>query len=607
MSKVIQKKYFTFRSKVLVVLLSIGIVPLLIISLVSLATIIRTRLRNISELQLRTLNVASEKVKGHLYEKMSVFNLVIDLEPDNVSKISVNNLRFIAQGLKEAAGDVKEISFIDKLGKEVVVESEVRGGKSFVLKDVNQKEGFKTAISGEDYIGPVYYTLSGPVVHIASQIENKNRQIIGVIYAEVGLGSIEEEISQLKTGEEGFVYLVDRKGNLITSSNKDFASQGENLRHILLVADVLRGQTHSGLSGGDRYKNALGQEVIFSGIPLAMSGWSVISEWPRDDAFSVVEVVIKQFLVILFVSLVLIIIFSLLLARLVVKPIEKLSRGAREISKGNFDHKINIKTGDELERLGERFNEMQKILKTNQRLRDEFVFIAAHELRAPVTVIRGYISMILGGDAGPVSPELKKFLSPVEQSGYGLNQLVEDLLQVARSEAGRLEIKVGPVDAVEQAKNVLQELKILSDKKKIKLVHNIQPNLPKVMADSGKLQEVIKNLVNNSIKYTLGEGTITVGYEIKESMLIIHVKDTGIGMSKEDQKKLFQKFYRVKATETEKVQGTGLGLWIVKQILERMKGKIWLISEKGKGSTFSFSLPIASNSKAFEKQNVVVK
>ena len=105
-------------------------------------------------------------------------------------------------------------------------------------------------------------------------------------------------------------------------------------------------------------------------------------------------------------------------------------------------------------------------------------------------------------------------------------------------------------------------------------------------------EKVIKNLVDNSIKYTPEKGMVTVTHEIKKEMLVVHIKDNGLGISKENQKKLFQKFYRVKTEKTEKIKGTGLGLWIIKQLLEKMNGEIWFVSEEGKGSTFSFSLPL---------------
>ncbi len=125
------------------------------------------------------------------------------------------------------------------------------------------------------------------------------------------------------------------------------------------------------------------------------------------------------------------------------------------------------------------------------------------------------------------------------------------------------------------------------------MIYQPQANLPKVLADPDKLKEVIKNLVDNAIKYTIGKGTVTVTHEIKQNMLLTHIKDTGIGIPKSKQRNLFQKFFRVKAKGTEEITGTGLGLWIIKQLVEKMQGKIWVQSEEEKGSTFSFSLPIS--------------
>jgi len=593
MAKKSKKKYSQFRIKVLRILLFIGVVPLLIISIVSLATVIRTRLNNISELQSQVIDGVSEKIQGYLDQKVNVFNLVIDLNPDNISEIDRESLEFIAQGLKEAAGDVNEVIFADKYGKELIRESEIQGALKASLKDISEKEAFKVAISGENYFGPVSYTLTGPVMNIASQIENKDRQIIGVILAEISLEPVEREISQVKVGEEGFVYLVDGRGNLIVSSSKSFAKQGENLRYIPQVEDITKGGVHNGLSKEDRYQNLLGQKVILSGKPLEAVQWSVVTEWPWEDAFSVVIVMITRFLFVILATLILIVVFSLFFARLVVKPVEILSKGADEIAKGNLDHRIEIKTGDELEKLGERFNNMFKVLKENEELRDQFFFIATHELRAPVTVIKAYLSMILEGDFGKIDEKMKKAI----ETSYTLNErlvkLVQDLLEVARSEAGKMEIKMEPTLIGENVDEILKEFKGLAAKKGIKLLYEGPEKETKVKADPYRVKEVLTNLVDNAIKYTLEEKNIIVSHQIKENYLITNIRDQGIGILEQDVKKLFSKFFRVKSEKTEDIIGTGLGLFICKEIIERMGGKIWAESQLGKGSTFSFSLPLA--------------
>lgn len=574
-------------------MLFIGLAPLLVISAVSLTTVIETRLENISELESQVIDSAAEKIKRYLDQKMSVFNLVVDLEIENISEVEKEKIDFLAKGLKEATGNVEELVFIDRDGRELAKETNTLQTEPLSLQGVSERDDFETAIAGKNYFGPVEYNLAEPTMIIASQIENKNRQIIGVISAEINLKPVEEEISQIRLGEKGFVYLVDEQGKLITSSNKNFASQGEDLTRLSLVKDVVSGKTHNGLSEEDRYKNPLADTVIFSGKTVEKVGWAVMVEWPWQDAFSVVWTMLTRFLLILFVSLILVAGFSVFFGHLVVKPVEILSKGADEISKGNFDYKISIKTKDELEKLGERFNKMISVLKENQRLRDEFVFVAAHELRAPVTVIKGYLSMVLEGDYGKISKETKSVLETASNLNERLVKLVFDLLEVARSEAGKMEIEVKPTSVKESVQEVLKEFENMAIQKGIQLVYKGLAQDAKAMADGYRVKEVLTNLIGNAIKYTLGKGTVEISHEVKDNYLITNVRDEGMGISEENVKKLFSKFFRVKTEETREIEGTGLGLFICKEIIERMAGKIWATSQLDKGSTFSFSLRLA--------------
>jgi signal transduction histidine kinase len=198
-------------------------------------------------------------------------------------------------------------------------------------------------------------------------------------------------------------------------------------------------------------------------------------------------------------------------------------------------------------------------------------------------------------------------MEKVLASNQRLIQLVNDLLEVARSQAGRLTIKVAPVDIAPAISSTLDELKSLADEKGVTLSYDATlpggagadgTALPQVLADADRVKEVVINLVGNAIKYMGGAGTITITHELvaadeaAPAMLVTHIADTGIGMSAEAQEKLFQKFYRVQTDKTKDITGTGLGLFIVKEIIEKMGGTIAVASEEGKGSTFSFGLQV---------------
>lgn len=225
------------------------------------------------------------------------------------------------------------------------------------------------------------------------------------------------------------------------------------------------------------------------------------------------------------------------------------------------------------------------------RLRDEFVFIAVHELRTPVTVIKGYISVIFKENT-QLKKDLKEPLEQINNANNDLLALVNDLLEVSRSESGKLTINVSPQNIQEIVEGCLKELRPLAEQKKISINNQLTSELPLILADNTKLREVLFNLIGNAIKYNHEEGEISLSCELVNESLIMHVTDNGVGLSKEDKNHLFEKFWR---SEKVKVSGTGLGLFITKELITRMNGKIWVESKEDQGSTFSFKLPIVKN------------
>jgi signal transduction histidine kinase len=230
-------------------------------------------------------------------------------------------------------------------------------------------------------------------------------------------------------------------------------------------------------------------------------------------------------------------------------------------------------------------------LKHLDRLKNEFIFIATHELKNPVTAMRGYLSMLSEGLFGKIPEKMKEPFDQLNASNQQLVELVNDLLQIARTEAKSLTINSEVVDLCNIVDVITGNLKALSDQKHLKVIHACNTsNHAFVYADPQRVKEIINNLVSNAIKYS-EKGTITISHEIKDDLVICHVADEGVGISKQDQQKLYTRFFRVEEEAAKGIPGTGLGLYIIKQIIEKMGGQIWLKSEVGKGSTFSFSLP----------------
>ena len=260
-----------------------------------------------------------------------------------------------------------------------------------------------------------------------------------------------------------------------------------------------------------------------------------------------------------------------------------------------------------------RLLDLTSIALTNSRLyaevhaaniaKSEFVSFVAHELKTPMTSIKGYADLLLGGAVGGVNDMQKQFLSTIRGNVERMNTLVSDLSDVARIESGRLRLEPKPIAFTAVIEDVTRSTKALIDAKNQTLAVEAAPDLPPVRADYVRTAQVLTNLVSNAYKYTPEGGHIWLRAVRSPNhwdpagapeVLHITIQDDGIGISPEDQKKLFQKFYRAEdRLAREMAPGTGLGLNIVKNLVELQGGRIWMESEFRKGSTFHFTLPLA--------------
>ncbi len=239
-------------------------------------------------------------------------------------------------------------------------------------------------------------------------------------------------------------------------------------------------------------------------------------------------------------------------------------------------------------------NEMREL----DRLKSQFLANMSHELRTPLNSIIGFSRVILKGIDGPITELQDQDLNAIYNSGQHLLRLINDILDLSKIDAGKMELAFEDVNVSELLQSVIPTANGLIKEKPLKLEQNITPNLPIVHADATRLRQVLINLLSNAAKFT-DEGTITIFAESQtaesgQPEVVIKVTDTGPGISEEDQKKLFQAFSQVDSSPTRKTGGTGLGLSISKRLIELHGGRIDVISEVGKGSTFYFTLPIPS-------------
>lgn len=232
--------------------------------------------------------------------------------------------------------------------------------------------------------------------------------------------------------------------------------------------------------------------------------------------------------------------------------------------------------------------------KRLDHLKNEFVFIAAHELRSPVTAINLLLNLIFEDRRFSLDPVLRDYLGKLQEAEERLLHLVDDLLEVSRSEVGHLKIKLEPQDITAAVHAVLNDFRANALSRDIVLKYAPPAALPAVLSDANKLREILTNLVSNAIKYNVPGGTVTVTSEVSGGFLVTAVTDTGIGVRHEDQPNLFQKFWRSDDFAVRAQPGTGLGLFIVQELVHRMGGTVSVQSERGRGTTVTFSLPLAA-------------
>jgi signal transduction histidine kinase len=287
---------------------------------------------------------------------------------------------------------------------------------------------------------------------------------------------------------------------------------------------------------------------------------------------------------------------ALLLAAFFTDPIEELVRGAEAIGKGNFAVKVAVRSKNELGQLSVRFNEMAGQLAQLDQMKDDFIATVSHDLRSPLA------SIIMSGDnlmedtQEPLTAKQHQVLQMIVSSGNRLSVLINNILDAAKIKAGRMEYDLKPRDLPQLVGEVIEALKPLAESKNLSLVFDRPENFPPVLADGEKIQQVVTNLISNAIKFTPKGGRIAALLRIEGGLAQVAIADSGRGIAPEDLGKLFRKFVQLNARQETgvSVHSTGLGLVIVKEMVEAQGGKVWAESELGKGSRFIFTLPVAA-------------
>ncbi len=289
------------------------------------------------------------------------------------------------------------------------------------------------------------------------------------------------------------------------------------------------------------------------------------------------------------------ILLSWQLARQITSPLHSLTAAAGRIAGGDLKHRVDIRGDAELESLAAAFNHMADSLEKNEAARRQLVADVAHDLRTPLAILQANIEAIQDGVAEPNSERLET----LHQETRLLTRLVTDLRDLSLAEVGRLPLEVEEVDLAAIVHRAVDALRPLAEPRAVQMREELPAGGVLVRADERRIEQVLRNLLDNALRYTPGGGAVTVaawlwhgeGRDVQEARVL--VRDTGAGIAPNDLPHVFDRFYRGDASRSRATGGSGIGLALVKQLVEAQGGRVWVKSELGHGSEFGFSLPAA--------------
>ncbi|UCC20507.1 MAG: HAMP domain-containing histidine kinase [Promethearchaeota archaeon] len=285
-------------------------------------------------------------------------------------------------------------------------------------------------------------------------------------------------------------------------------------------------------------------------------------------------------------------------SRSISKPIVELFKATKEVEKGNYDIELDVKTGDEIEMLVQAFNRTTKALgkleeerKEIDNAKSEFLSITSHELRSPMTPMKAQLQMMTEGYFGKLNKKQKESIHIITRNADRLDSIICDFLEISRIEAAHLKFNFIETDITKLIDETVQFMNGFATEKNIKLKAETG-EIPIIEADPDRITQVLRNLINNAIKFSKKDSTVEISAYRKNNEILFSVRDYGIGLSPENQIKIFEPFYQVEYANRRSHGGTGLGLAICRGIVESQKGKIWVDSKPESGSKFYFTFPM---------------
>ena len=392
----------------------------------------------------------------------------------------------------------------------------------------------------------------------------------------------------IDSGTRNYYVLDGMTGEYITGSNNPSGG-------IANTANILTAMT--GISG---YASDASADFMDVAIPLKGNGGSYIVYIVDNKATvqSLSRDLSNIILEAMAVGLIISVLMSLLLAKTLVTPIQELTRAAERVANGDFEHKLENASQDEIGVLSHTFNDMADTLedtlddlKKSEQMRREFVANVSHELRTPITSVKSYSETLL--EDPDMEPEMRqRFLNVILNESDRMSKIVQDLLTLSRFDAGSIEFSFTTFSFEKSVRDVYNAMRMEAQKHSHEFTLEFRSEVPEIVGDRGRIEQVLINMVSNAIKYTRDGGRVRMTAGAKDGNVWCTVRDNGIGIPQQDVGRVFDRFYRVDKARSRESGGTGLGLSIASEIVARHGGTLEIESKEGRGTAITVRLPV---------------
>ena len=604
--------------------LMVGVGPLIFFGAQRISALFTTQNESIQQKHEPMAESLSQAIYGYLLDQTSALqSTASQLESDNDSSLArLNDPSFNAVHLNQALAAAHSAQpallqlYVGNLAGHAVAAAPPAG----VGVDYSVWNYVKDVLNPKR-IGPKYSDVvrsrgdaSVAAVVIAVPILNAQRNLIGFLAGTVDLSEVQRLSNYSRIGASGQAVVVDRRGRVIAHPRDDWRVEAKDLSSSAIFQQSLGQET--GVSWYTDLDGNVPRAAGFATVPVV--GWKVWVSQPVAELRTELTPLILSTVEWLVVAIVLALVLGFLAAAWITRPVDELTRAAGRIAQGDFVTPVTVRArfaAKELRALAHTFNQMVRQLsgayltleeKVSQRtselqaanqelarankLKSEFLANVSHELRTPLSAIIGFSQILLDGIDGPMSEDQQQDIAQVNKSGQSLLALINQILDLSKIEAGKMELSVDRVELPALITSILESISPLAQEKGLRINTRFAPGLPAVEGDAARLKQVLINLLSNAVKFT-ERGHIEVIAQPSGRMVRITVKDTGIGISAESQRVVFDEFVQGDGSSTRRHGGTGLGLSIVRKLVEMHGGAITVVSEPGQGSTFTFTVP----------------